>query len=119
MNPLSSLTYYRRHKRSALLLLGVIALVTMGVHVMVSLADAVMDYALYRHHYLTRLSHVSAGGGLAPATIARIRAHPDAARVVPENGAQISVPWVGLPVPFPALGVSEADQPHVLAALDL
>jgi ABC-type lipoprotein release transport system permease subunit len=119
VKPLSLLTYYWRHKRSAAVVIGVIALVTVGVHVMVSLSDATMEYALYRLHYLTRMSHVSAEGGLDPEIVAQIRAHPDAAHVIPENGLQIGVLWVGIPVVFPALGVSEADMPIVMAACDL
>lgn len=119
MNPLSPLTNYRRHKRSALLLIGVVALVTLGIHMMVSVTDSLVEYALYRLHYLTRLSHVSAEGGLDPEIIAQIRAHPDVAHVIPENGVDIGVPSVGIPLLFPALGVTEADLPVVMAACDL
>jgi len=31
MNPLSPLTYYRRHKRQTLLLVGLVSLMTLGV----------------------------------------------------------------------------------------
>jgi hypothetical protein len=37
MNPFSPLAYYRRHKRRALLLLGVSLLVTAGIYLMVAL----------------------------------------------------------------------------------
>jgi len=40
MNPLSPFTYYRRHKQSALLLVVLISLATLGVCVMVRLLDA-------------------------------------------------------------------------------
>jgi ABC-type antimicrobial peptide transport system permease subunit len=119
VKPLSPLTYYWRHKRSAALVIGVIALVTVGVHVMVSLSDATVEYTLYRLYYLTRMSHVSAEGGLDPEIVAQVRAHPEAAHVIPENGLEIGVPWVGIPVVFPVLGVSGADMPTVMAACDL
>lgn len=119
MNPLSPFTYYRRHKRQSLLLVGVVALVTLGVHMMVSVTDSLVEYAYYSYHYLTRLSQVSAEGELDPEVVARIRAHPDVAHVIPENGAYIGAPGVGIPVPFPVLGVAEADLPVVIQACDL
>ena len=39
MNPLSPLTYYRRHKGQALLVLVLIGSLTLGVHATVSLTD--------------------------------------------------------------------------------
>ncbi len=119
MNPLSAFTYYRRHKRQTLPLMAVIALVTLGVYTMVSVTDSLVEYTLYRLHYLTRLSHVSAEGKLDPEIMALIRAHPDVARVIPQNGMDIGVPWVGIPILFPALGVRESDLPVVMAACDL
>ena len=44
MNPLSALTYYRRHKRRALLLLSLITLTTLGIGVMVGALDSVMEH---------------------------------------------------------------------------
>ena len=41
MNPLSPFTYYRRHKRRALLLVGLIAALTLGVHMMFSLTNVI------------------------------------------------------------------------------
>jgi len=119
VNPLSPVTYYRRHKHSALLLIGVVALLTLGVYMMVSVTDSILEGVYYSQHYLTRLSQVSAEGGLDPEVIARIRAHPDIAHVISENGMYIGVPWMGTPLLFPALGVTETDLPVVMAACDL
>ena len=40
MNPLSPWTFYRRHKQRAMLLLGLIALVTVGLYLLVALSWA-------------------------------------------------------------------------------
>jgi ABC-type lipoprotein release transport system permease subunit len=119
VNPLSPLTYYRRHKRQALLLIGVVALVTLGVHTMIGVLDSGWEYALYSFHYLTRLSRVSAEDDLSAEIAAQIRAHPDAAHVIPENGTTIGIPGLGIPVLFPALGVRESDLSVVMEACDL
>jgi hypothetical protein len=43
MNPLSPLTYYLRHKRQTLLLVGLVSLMTLGVFAMVRLLDSVPE----------------------------------------------------------------------------
>ena len=101
MNPLSPLTYYRRHKRSALLLIGMVALVTLGVYTMIGLTDSFLEYSLYTVHYLNRLTLISAPDRLDAATTAQIRAHPDVAYAIPENGLEIGVPMPGIPLIFP------------------
>ncbi len=119
MNPLSPFTYYRRHKRSALLLIGMVALVTMGVHAMISVTDSFLEYGLYSIHYLSNLTRVSATDGLDAATTAQIRAHPDVAHAIPENGVEIGVPMPGIPLIFPVLGVTENNLPVVMEACNL
>ena len=56
MNPLSPLTYYRRHKGSALLLVAIICLATAGLFLMVGVLDSIP----MRGHtsYLTGISRV-------------------------------------------------------------
>ena len=110
MNPLSPFTYYRRHKGQALLLVGLIAALTLGVFVMVGVITSSTDRALYGFHYLTRMSRITSGQGLDPGLVAQLRAHPDVAAVLPENGMLVFVP-AGIVIPFPVLGVTEAGCP--------
>jgi ABC-type lipoprotein release transport system permease subunit len=132
MNPLSPFTYYLRHKGQALLLLVLIGSLTLGVTTMVRLTDVVFDSFRYSFHYLTRMSRLmpsaapdidwerrsSPVGTLDSSIVAQIRAHPDVAAVLPENGLYVGVP-MGMVVPTPVLGVAEADLPVVMEACDL
>jgi len=132
MNPLSPFTYYVRHKGQALLVLVLIGSLTLGVHAMVSLTDVTFETMRHSVHYLTRMSRLLASEGpsigmqsqisssatLAPGIAAQIRAHPGVAAVLPENSLYVGVP-VGVVVPIPVLGVTEADLPAVMEACDL
>jgi ABC-type lipoprotein release transport system permease subunit len=132
VNPLSPFTYYIRHKGQALLVLVLIGSLTLGVHMMVSLTDVTFETMRHSVHYLTRMSRllaskgpqigmqgeISASGTLAPGIAAQLRAHPDVAAVLPENGLYVGVP-VGVVVPIPVLGVTDADLPTVMDACDL
>jgi ABC-type antimicrobial peptide transport system permease subunit len=83
-------------------------------------------------HYLTRMSRllpsegpdidwqsrISTSGTLDSGIAAQIRAHPDVAAVLPENGLYVGVP-MGMVIPTPVLGVTEADLPVVMEACDL
>jgi ABC-type antimicrobial peptide transport system permease subunit len=118
MNPLSPLTYYRRHKRQTLLMMSLVSLVTLGVCIMVG-----MLYPVLEHNsivVLGPLSHFSlvypaVGSSLEPTVVSQIRAHPDVAGVIPENGLGlfIQVPSLVATGGFRVLGLSEADL-HVL-----
>ncbi|MBN1813314.1 MAG: ABC transporter permease [Anaerolineae bacterium] len=132
MNPLSPFTYTLRHKGQALLLLVLIGSLTLGVHAMVSLTDVMFESMHHPFHYLTRMSRllpsegptigwasqISTSGTLDPGFVAQIRAHPDVAAVLPENGLYVGVP-MGVVIPTPVLGVTEADLPVVMEACDL
>ena len=115
MNPLSSLTYYRRHKQSALLLVSLITLVTLGVYVMVSVLDSIPMRA--RVSYLTRLSRVypTAASSLEPAVVSQIQSHPDVVRVVPDNGLSISPPTLIGRDNLRLMGVSQDDAQYLMA----
>jgi ABC-type antimicrobial peptide transport system permease subunit len=132
MNPLSPFTYYRRHKRQALLVLALIGSLTLGVYVIVGLTGVSFGTMRYSFHYLTRMSRLLASKGpdiamqsqistigmLDSGIAAQIRAHPDVAAVLPENGLYVGVP-LGVVMPIPVLGVTEADLPVVMEACDL
>jgi hypothetical protein len=92
MNPLSPLTYYRRHKRAALVLIALIALATMVLYAIIGVLDS-LTLGLHLS-YLSRLSLVrpEAGRSLEPGVISRIQAHPDVERVIPDNGVTIYPP---------------------------
>jgi ABC-type lipoprotein release transport system permease subunit len=122
MNPLSPLTYYRRHKRAALLLLVLIGSLTLGLYSMAHILNAGIENAYYPYHYLTRMSRISATGETGSsiaAVVGQIRTHPGVAHTIPENGLSVIAPQPGGPSPFPVLGVTEADLPVVMAASDL
>jgi ABC-type lipoprotein release transport system permease subunit len=122
MNPLSPLTYYRRHKGQALLLLVLIAALTLGVHMMYSLTDVIGEVYYHSVRYLTRMSRLSFSG-TSDSTIAAIanqlRAHEGAAYILSENGLQANAPAVIGVAEFPILGVTEADLLAVMDACDL
>ena len=123
MNPLSPLTYYRRHMRLTLLLASLVTLVTLGVTSMVGMLHPVMEHnAATILGPLTHFSLVypSAGSSLEPTVASQIRAHPDVAQAVPENGLGllINVPSLGIASSFRVLGLSEADvQPQRVGKL--
>lgn len=115
MNPLSPLTYYRRHKRSALLLMALICLATLGLYVMVAVLDSIPMRAQYI--YLTRVSRIYPAGGdtLEPGVVSQIEMHPDVAHVILDNGLHVSPPTlIGLDN-LRLMGVSQGDAQILMA----
>ncbi len=117
MNPLSPLTYYVRHKRSALILMALVCLTTLGLYVMVSVLDSIPTRG--RLNYLTRVALVSpaAGTELEPGVLAQIETHPDVARVIPDNGLTISPPALVGYDSLRLMGVSPEDAQYLLVHL--
>jgi ABC-type lipoprotein release transport system permease subunit len=119
MNPLSPLTYYRRHKRQALMLTALMALAVMGLYLLIGLMQEsyiTPEYTINR--YLSNFSLVQPdlGTTLDPAVAAQIRTHPGVAQVLPQNNVEIAVPNVGgLAFYFRLLGLQETDMDTVLA----
>jgi ABC-type lipoprotein release transport system permease subunit len=119
MNPQSPLTYYRRHKGRALLLLALVGLSTLGVCVMVRLPDALVEQSQVVIRYLTRFSMVSAvGPSLEPGVPAQIRSHPGVARAIPEISLYLDVP-MNTSGGFRLFGVPEADLPFLVDVCSL
>lgn len=113
MNPLSPLTYYRRHKRSALLQIALISLATVGLFILVAVLDAIPLRA--NVSYLTKLSRViPTGGTLDPAAVSQIQTHPDVARAIPDNGLRISLPSLIGTDSQHLLGVSPQDAQYLM-----
>ncbi|MCP4418003.1 MAG: ABC transporter permease, partial [Chloroflexi bacterium] len=114
MNPLSSFTYHRRHKRSTLLLVTLIALSTMGLFLMVGVLDSIPLRA--NASYLNQVSRVypMSGSALEPGVISQIQIHPDVEQVVAENGLSISYPVLLGDEGLDLLGVSPGDANYLM-----
>ncbi len=115
MNPLSPLTYYRRHKRSAVLLIALVMLATMVLYAIVGVLDSLtmqLDFS-----YLSRLSRVrpDTGHALEPGVVSQIQAHPDVARVISDNGMLIAVPTLGGIEALHLIGASQGDVEYLMA----
>jgi ABC-type antimicrobial peptide transport system permease subunit len=113
MNPLSPFTYYRRHKRSALLQIALISLATVGLFILVAVLDTIPLRA--NVSYLTRLSRVAPiGGALDPAVVSQIQTDPDVARAIPDNGLWINLPTLLGTDSQHLMGVSPEDAQYVM-----
>jgi ABC-type lipoprotein release transport system permease subunit len=119
MNPLSPFTYYRRHKRAALLLLVLIGSLTLGVFMLVGAMSAGSESLIYPYHYLTRMSRILGGQALDLGSVAQLRAHPDVAAILPENGLSVNFPAYGSVQSRSLLGVAGADLELVMETCDL
>jgi hypothetical protein len=84
--PLAAATFYKRHRRRAVLLISAMSLMIMAV-VLLIFIDAVMaDAHKPGLRYLSRVSVVrspGAGQGLDPGIVAQVRTHPAVERVIP------------------------------------
>lgn len=124
MNPLSPLTYYRRHRQRTALLFGIICAGTAGLYLLGALSLAI--FYVPGHVGSTFLSNFAAvvpidGTELDPTVVAQIRANPHVARLIPvKSGIEIEVPDpVRTDTDYYLLGLREADIPHVLKESEL
>ncbi len=118
MNPLSPLSYYRRHKRRSLMLAALLALAVLGLYIVLGMLLETFITPIYTvNRYLSKFSLVQPDmGALDPAVVAQIRANPDVALVLPQNHVEIAVPNAGgVDTPFRLIGLQEADVDAVLA----
>jgi ABC-type lipoprotein release transport system permease subunit len=110
--PLSSWTFYLRHRRRGLALAVTIASMILGVAFPVFLLSPMIDANRLFLEHLSQVSHVRprTGDSVDPGVTAQIRAHPAAARVIPavELWPMIQVPPVNR-TPIRIYGVSEND----------
>jgi len=115
MNPLSPTTYYWRHKRSALLLLMLIALSTFGLYIMVSVLDSIPLRA--NVSYLTKVNRVypASGSTLEPGIVAQIQTHPDIAGLIWDNGMRLAPPTLIGVDSMRLMGVSQEDAQYLMA----
>jgi ABC-type lipoprotein release transport system permease subunit len=116
-SPLSSWTFYLRHRRRGVLLVVCMALMTLGVAFPVFLTSAVVDAMRPSYQHLRYVGEVSpaTGTNIDPAVTAQIKSHPAVARVVPAMsvGLYVVVP-PGSGTTIQIYGVSETDLPGLL-----
>jgi ABC-type lipoprotein release transport system permease subunit len=116
-HPLSSLTFYLRHRRRGILLIASMALMILAVAFPVFLISASSDAALPGYENLRFVSEVSPGTGDAvdPGVAAQIRNHPAVERVMPAIllGLSAVVP-PGVTSPVAVYGISESDLPLLM-----
>lgn len=121
--PLASATFYRRHKRRAVLLIGTMALMTGGVALLIFSFTTTSDALAARRGNLRRLSIVSPSAGeLAPGIVAQIRTHAAAERVIPSfifSPFGVAVPPAEPNVYLSAYGVSTEDMAYLVELYDL
>jgi len=98
--PLMPLTFYRRHKRRAVLSIGAMALMIIAVALVVFLFTATGDAQRAQWEKLRRATIVAARPGLQldPGVVAQIRAHPAVERVI------VAHPFTMIRVIIPPLG---------------
>jgi ABC-type lipoprotein release transport system permease subunit len=84
--PLASATFYKRHRRRAVLLISAMSLMIMAMVLAIFILAVSSDAQEPGLRYLSRLSIVrstGAGQGLDPGAAAQVRTHPAVERVIP------------------------------------
>lgn len=117
MNPLSSCTYYLRHKKNALVQILLIGLATVGLFVLVGVLESVPVRA--NVIYVTRLSRVfPVGGVLDPGVIAQVQTYPGVQRLIRDNGLPITYPTLIGQDELRLLGLTPDDARYVMDYCD-
>jgi hypothetical protein len=118
MNPLSTWTFYRRHKGHAALMLGLSIAVTVGLYSLVALVWGVnveparMAYTAYSEFSMV----TSWSSEEAPGVHARLQSNPDIARIIPSILIRVELPGMmpGLGFQFDLLGLLNEDMVYLL-----
>jgi ABC-type lipoprotein release transport system permease subunit len=114
--PLSSRTFYLRHRRRALMLMVGMALMILGIafpaFFAAPLLDAKLPFFEYLHHVSVVLPDV--GRAVDPGVAARIRTHPSVARVIPAMRLDLTASIPPTEADFTFYGVSEDDLPALI-----
>jgi ABC-type antimicrobial peptide transport system permease subunit len=119
--PLSSLTFYLRHRQRGVLMILSTALMVLGVTFPVFLTSAItsamMPYLDYLH-YISVIAPIHTE--LDPGIVGQVRSHPAVARTIPAItlGIQMILPPGGA-TDTTILGVSESDLPILLDVFSL
>lgn len=120
MNPLSTWTFYRRHKGHATLLLSLSVIVTMGLYALVALVWGVMveparmAYAAYSE--FSMVTPRSSKDAPDPAMLTRLESNPDIEKIIPSTFIRIELPSLvpGQGFQFDLLGLMEEDTAYLL-----
>jgi ABC-type lipoprotein release transport system permease subunit len=113
---LSSWTFYRRHARRAVLIVGTMTLMIMAVVLVIFMLGATHDAQQASLGYLRLMSRAypRPGSRLHPGVVSQIRAHPTVERVIPVG------PRYGmLTIRIPPFGTSENASPYAVPAEDM
>jgi ABC-type lipoprotein release transport system permease subunit len=116
-HPMSSLTFYLRHRRRGILLVLSMALMILAVALPVFILSASSDAAMPGYETLRFVSEVAPGTGTAvdPGVAAQIRNHPTVDRLVPAISLGLSaVVPPGVTAPVAVYGVSADDLPGIM-----
>jgi ABC-type lipoprotein release transport system permease subunit len=114
--PLSSLTFYLRHRQRGVLMILGTALMVLGITFPVFLLSAMTGAMMPFFEYLQHVSEISPiHSELDPGIVGQIRGHPAVARTIPaiRLGMQMILPPGGA-TDVNIYGVSEADLPILL-----
>jgi putative ABC transport system permease protein len=112
LRPLSLWTFYLRHRRQELGMIGIMALMILGVAFPAFLFAVTIDANMFRFAHLRHVSVVSPrmGTSVDPGVTAQVRTHPAVARAIPAIilGLKIAVPPMSQN-PADVYAVSEKD----------
>ena len=121
-NPLSSWTFYVRHRRRGIMLVVSMALMILGVVFPVFFMSTSFDALKPGYAYLRHVSQVSPArsGAIDPGIVAQIKAHPAVAHIITTMplGLQALVP-PGSGAQVYLYGAAEDDLPVLMALFDL
>jgi ABC-type lipoprotein release transport system permease subunit len=109
-------TFYRRHKRRVILLVGTMTLMILAVVLVIFMLGATHDAQQASLGYLRLMSRVYSrpGSRLHPGVVSQVRSHPAVERVIPVG------PRYGmLTIRIPPFGTSENASPYAVPAEDM
>jgi len=124
MNSLSIWTYFRRHKRHAVLLLSISMIVTFALYSMVALVWGVFvepgRLACMKYSKFSMVTPWSDLKDPEQGVISQIQTHPDVADVIPTTIIRIDLPGAvsGNSFQFELLGLMEDDISYILSWFD-
>jgi ABC-type lipoprotein release transport system permease subunit len=122
--PLASTTFYRRHMRRAVALIGTMTLMIMGTALLIFIFSVSVN--VLRQPPLTPLKPLSMisprGLTLDPTVIAQVRAHPAVERTIPAyilTPLDVSIPLLLPHYPVEAYGVTAEDMAYLIDLYEL
>ncbi len=120
MNPLSTFTYYLRHKGQAALLLSLVTLTTLGLCLMAAVLDSItlMNAEISYLKYVSQIIP-NVGTSFEAGVISQIQANPDVERVILENGLWIDQPTLLDQYSVDLLGISQEDLEYLIEHLNM